>query len=111
MNGVNLQEFAASHLNRPAIFFQELLTVVVRVRAGRGQDLPVNVFRSRAIDLLAKGEERMQQRGYSSSEASDFAAFSVVAFLDESVLSSPGRAFHGYAANPIGAEKYGAHIA
>jgi type VI secretion system protein ImpK len=111
MSQSNIQEYALSHLNRPALFFQELLTTIVRIRAGRGQSVPVDVFRSRALELLAKAEERMQQRGYSAPEIKEYAAFAVIAFLDESVLSAPGNAFRGYATNPVGSQKYGVHSA
>src|SRR5215471_3326223 len=106
-----IQEFAFSQLNRPALYFQELLTTTVRIRAGRGRGQALEDFREDAIQLLRKGEERMRKRGYSDKETTDFVAFAVVAFLDESVLSSAIGAFRGYATNPIGAQKYGAHVA
>src|SRR5262245_61582146 len=111
MAETNIQEFAVSQLNRPALFFQELFTTIVRIRSGRGKGQAVEEFRSDALQLLRKGIDRMRQRGYSEKEAKDFAAFAVVAFLDESVLSSANNAFRGYATNPIGLQEFGRQIA
>ncbi len=74
-----------------ALAFQEILTVIVRVRSNRQYIENAEAFRASVKTLLKKVAKDATSAGYAVEDVRD-ATFAVVAFLDESVLSS---------ANPI----------
>jgi len=83
-----------------ALIFQEVITVIVRLRAGRLRFDGIDVFRNQiraAIDLANKDGLR---RGYSQEDVK-VAMFAVVAFLDESVLNSRNAAFADWQSKPL----------
>src|SRR5262245_2818214 len=102
------QQITLMHASRPSFIFQELLTTVVRVRAGIGQVPQMELFRSRALEMLRQGEDETRKRGYLAADVR-LAIFPLVAFLDETVLSSGNPAFRDWARNPLGPELFGAH--
>jgi type VI secretion system protein ImpK len=93
-----------------ALIFQEILTVVVRVRANRQ---PVNngqEFRVAMRGQLAKCEKEAIGKAYMPDDVR-LATFAVVAFLDESVLNSSNVAFTDWARMPLQEELYGHQLA
>jgi type VI secretion system protein ImpK len=93
-----------------ALIFQEILTVVVRVRANRQ---PVNngqEFRVAMRGQLAKCEKEAISKAYMPDDVR-LATFAVVAFLDESVLNSSNSAFTDWARMPLQEELYGHQLA
>jgi type VI secretion system protein ImpK len=74
------------------LIFQELFTVIVRVRSQRHNADRADAFRANVLALLARAEQDALKHGYASEDVRA-AKFAVVAFLDESVLNSRSPVF------------------
>ncbi len=98
------------HANRLSLVFQELLTAIVRIRAGRQQVPNADAFRARSLELLRQAEEDARRRGYSGDDAR-LGVFAVVAFLDESVLHSADPVFRDWPRRPVQEELFKGHVA
>jgi type VI secretion system protein ImpK len=96
--------------DRLAILFQELLTVVVRVRADRQPIQHVDHFRNQVRGALHAAQEDAIRTGYPREHAFR-AAQAVAAFLDESVLASANPAYKDWARQPLGPEFFQQHVA
>jgi type VI secretion system protein ImpK len=70
-----------------ALFFQELFTVIVRLRSNRQPVTDAAAFRAHLLNALRVAEDESRKLGY-SQEDTRLSAFAVVAFLDESILNS-----------------------
>ena len=90
---------------RIAGVFQEILTVIVRIRAGRHQVPDPQQFRQQMRGALQTAEQEVVRLGCNSVEAR-LAAQGVVAFLDESVLTTPNQLLHTWMSQPIGPEYF-----
>jgi len=89
-----------------ALEFQEVLTIVVRVRYNRQAVSDANSFRAEMKKHLRVAEQRARARGYSEEDVKRV-IFAVVAFLDESVLSSRNPTFADWPRLPLQAELFG----
>jgi type VI secretion system protein ImpK len=89
-----------------AFLFQEILTVIVRLRSNRQPVTDAQKFRSDMRGALKKVERDAVARGYSQEDA-QHAQFAVVVFLDESILNSSNPAFADWARMPLQEEFYG----
>lgn len=78
---------AAGGSDNLALLYQGLLTSIVRVRAGTQPITDANEFRRRTREVLAGVEREALRLGYSTEDIRG-ANYAVVAFLDESVLTS-----------------------
>jgi type VI secretion system protein ImpK len=76
-----------SRLDRLALFYEGVLTAIVRVQCGRQALEGVDEFRTGMKQALKNIGEQATKRGY-SGENVEQANFAVVAFLDEVVMSS-----------------------
>ena len=95
---------------RMAIVFQELLTVIVRVRADRQPIQNSDHFRNQIRGAILAAQEEALRAGY-SREQSFQAAQAIAAFLDESVLNSPNPAYKDWARQPLGPQFFQQHVA
>lgn len=95
---------------RIASVFQEILTAVVRIRAGRQQIPSTEQFRQQMRGALAAAQEEAVRRGYNREQAS-LAAQAVVAFLDESIFNSGTQLMNEWVRQPIGPEYFHQHVA
>jgi len=93
-----------------ALFFQELFTVIVRLRSNRQHVSDAASFRAHLLSALRVAEEESRKAGY-SQEDTRRAAFAVVAFLDESILNSENPAFRDWARRPLQEEVFGSFVA
>lgn len=93
-----------------ALEFQEVLTIVVRVRYNRQAVSDAHSFREEMKKHLRVAEQRARQRGYSEEDVKRV-IFAVVAFLDESVLSSRNPTFADWPRLPLQAELFGNQLA
>jgi len=93
-----------------ALIFQEILTVIVRVRANRQPVANGQEFRTATRTQLAKCEKEAVGKAYRPEDVR-LATFAVVAFLDESVLNSSNPAFSDWARMPLQEELYGHQLA
>jgi type VI secretion system protein ImpK len=93
-----------------SLIFQEILTVIVRVRGNRQPVTDGNKFRNDMRNALRSAEKDAITRAYMPEDAR-FATFAVVAFLDESILNSNNPAFSDWARMPLQEELYGNQLA
>ena len=93
-----------------ALEFQEVLTIVVRVRYNRQAVTDANSFRAEMKKHLRVAEQRARTRGYTEEDVKRV-IFAVVAFLDESVLSSRNPTFADWPRLPLQAELFGNQMA
>lgn len=75
-------------LDRLALLYEGILTVIGRVQSGRQRVQDPEDFRSRMKQALAEVASTAARRGYSAEDVNE-GKFAVVAFLDEAVLAAP----------------------
>jgi len=93
-----------------ALIFQEILTVIVRLRSNRQPVTDAQKFRSDMRGALKRGEKDALARAYTPEDVR-LAQFAIVAFLDESILNSSNPAFADWARMPLQEELYGHQLA
>lgn len=93
-----------------AFCFQELFTAIVRVRFNLQSVPNADAFRANAKDLIRMATQDAAGRGYTNEDVK-VAAFAVVAFLDESVLTSKNQVFSTWSRMPLQEELFGEHMA
>lgn len=84
-------EVPASKLDRLALLYEGILTAIVRVQTGRQQVQDPESFRTRMQQALREIGTSAARKGYSAEDVHE-ADFAVVAFLDETVLTSDASA-------------------
>ena len=95
--------------NLPLIF-QEVLTVIARLRAQRQKVGEAEVFRGQVRAALKQAEQDGLRRGYTLEDLR-VATFAVVALLDESILNSHNPVFADWPRRPLQQELFGVDIA
>ena len=93
-----------------ALVYQDVLTVVVRLRANRQHVENAEAFRANIRGLLKKSALEAAERDY-TGEDTRVATFAVVGLLDETVLSSGNPVFHDWQRAPLAIELYGMGVA
>jgi type VI secretion system protein ImpK len=93
-----------------ALIFQEVFTVIVRLRANRQRVTDPDVFRNQIKKALKSVEDDATRRGYSVEDVR-VGTFAVVAFLDESILNSHNPMFGDWQGKPLQNELFGIDIA
>lgn len=93
-----------------AIVFQNLLTVIVRLRANRQVIGDAQAFRTQMQSALRSAEKEGVAKLYPPEDVR-LATFAIVAFLDESILNSSNPAFSDWARMPLQEEMFGHHRA
>ncbi len=88
-----------------ALELQEILTIIVRLRYNRQAVTDSNSFRAEMKKHLNIATQRARQRGYGPDDVKQ-AIYAVVAFLDESVLTSRNPVFADWPRLPLQAELY-----
>jgi len=92
-----------------AMAYQETLTSIVRLKAGRQTVSDAHYFRQQFIEALKQANEEGRRRGY-SDEAIREGRFAVVAFLDETVLNLRSNVFADWPRKPLQEELFGVHM-
>lgn len=93
-----------------ALEFQEVFTIIARVRYNRQAVSNAESFRAEMKKHLRVAEQKARQRGYTAEDVKQV-IFALVAFLDESVLSSRNPAFADWPRLPLQAEMFGHQLA
>jgi len=93
-----------------ALGFQEVFTAVVRLRYNRQAVQDAEAFRAQMRQALRVAEQDARSRGCSPEDVKQV-VFAVVAFLDESVLSSGNPVFANWPRLPLQAELFGHQLA
>jgi type VI secretion system protein ImpK len=94
-----------------AICFQEPVTAIVRLRAGRQPVTDPEQFRERMRQALQSAARDARDLGSYTSADIRNATFAVVAFLDESILNSRMPVFADWVRKPLQEELFGTHVA
>jgi type VI secretion system protein ImpK len=89
-----------------ALSFQEVFTAIVRLRYNRQAVTDAGSFRGQMKQALRLAEQEAGSRGYAQEDVKQV-IFAVVAFLDESALSSRNPVFADWARLPLQAEMFG----
>ncbi len=93
-----------------ALGFQEVFTAVVRLRYNRQAVMDAEAFRAQMKQGLRVAEQDARSRGCNAEDVKQV-IFAVVAFLDESVLSSGNPVFANWPRLPLQAELFGHQLA
>lgn len=93
-----------------ALGFQEIFTAVVRLRYNRQAVVDAEAFRAQMRQALRIAEQDARSRGCNPEDVKHV-IFAVVAFLDESVLSSGNPVFANWPRLPLQAELFGHQLA
>jgi type VI secretion system protein ImpK len=89
-----------------AVAYQNVLTVIVRLRAQRQTIADAQAFRQQIIGALKQTEREAAKKLYPVEDVR-LATSAVVAFLDESILNSNIAVFSDWARMPLQEEMYG----
>src|SRR5262245_35917859 len=93
-----------------ALYYQEVLTAIVRLRGDR-QSVPDPVaFRRHTRDALKAAASQALAAGYGAADVK-LATFAAVAFLDEAILNSKNPIFADWLKKPLQEELFGTHVA
>ena len=110
----NLEEAAAVAVNpwpdNLALFFQELFTAIVRLRANRQEVANAEVFRNQVLHAIKNADQNAKTRGYTDEDVR-LGIFAIVAFLDESILNLRKPVFNDWVRKPLQEELFGRHVA
>lgn len=93
-----------------AIVFQNLFTVIVRLRANRQVISDAQAFRAQMQNALRAAEKEGVKKMYPPEDVR-LATFALVAFLDESILTSENPVFTEWSGRPLQDEMFGHHRA
>src|SRR5205823_13432211 len=92
-----------------ALSFQEIFTAIVRLRFNRQAVPSADSFRDHMRHALKAASQEAVQKGYNVDDVK-LAAFSVIAFLDDSVLASSNPVFSTWSRLPFQEELFGQHM-
>src|SRR5580700_9838561 len=93
-----------------ALGFQEVFTAIVRLRYNRQAVSDAESFRAQMKQALRVAEQEARSRGCNAEDVKQV-IFAVVAFLDESVLTSRNPVFVNWPRRPLQAELFGHQVA
>jgi type VI secretion system protein ImpK len=93
-----------------ALVFENLFTVIVRLRANRQVINDAQAFRTQVQGALRAAEKEGIVKLYPLEDVR-LATFAIVAFLDESILNSTNPAFSDWPRQPLQEEMFGHHRA
>lgn len=93
-----------------ALVFQELLTVIVRLRSNRQPVTNAELFRGQVRGAMRQADQDAKRLGYTDEDIR-YGIFAVVAFLDESILNLQNPVFQDWVRKPLQEEVFGRHTA
>lgn len=100
----------AQRTDNLALLYQSVFTGIVRIQSGRQPLVDIELFRRRMKAALQEIEREAAAAGYGNPEIKD-AEFAVVAFLDETILSSKDPKAEEWRKRPLNTELFGQAIA
>ena len=104
------ETFAKRRTENLAHVYQQILTVIVRVRSNRQAVSDANTFRANILSGLRSTEKDAVKKAYAPDDIR-MATLAVVAFLDESILNSNLPVFSSWHSLPLQEEMFGHHVA
>jgi type VI secretion system protein ImpK len=90
--------------------FQDVITVILRVRYRVQRVADANGFRESIRKMIAASVQEARRLGY-SDQTSQMALYAIIGFLDESVLNSQDPTFQDWSRRPLQEEMFGGHFA
>ncbi len=96
--------------NNLSLAFQDVITVVLRVRFRTQRVSDAAGFRDSIRKMIAAAAGEGRRLGYSDA-TTQMALYAIVGFLDESVLNSGDPVFQEWARRPLQEEMFGGHFA
>jgi type VI secretion system protein ImpK len=93
-----------------AFIYQQILTVIVRVRQNRQAVSDANAFRANIQAGLRAAEKDAVKKAYAPDDIRNV-TLAAVAFLDESILNSNNPVFSSWHSMPLQEEMFGHHVA
>ena len=103
-------DVAPARTNSLALAFQDVITVVLRMRYGSQRIPDAAAFRGNIRNMIGAAVQNVRAMGY-SDDTSKKALYAIIGFLDESVLNSGDPAFADWARRPLQEEMFGGHFA
>jgi type VI secretion system protein ImpK len=101
------QELKTSNL---ALVFQEVVTVVLRTRVLGQRVESADFFRTSLRQMISSAVKDASAQGY-SDEITRMSIYAIIAFVDESILSSNDPIFADWARRPMQEEMFGGNVA
>jgi type VI secretion system protein ImpK len=89
-----------SRTNSLALSFQDVITVILRMRYGTQRVADATGFRASIRKMIAAAVQEIRGLGYSDA-SSHMALYAIIGFLDESVLNSQDPTFADWARRPL----------
>ena len=96
--------------NSLALSFQDVITVVLRMRYGSQRVADAAGFRASIRKMIASAVQEVRALGYTDA-SSHMALYAIIGFLDESVLNSQDPTFADWSRRPLQEEMFGGHFA
>jgi type VI secretion system protein ImpK len=93
-----------------ALYFQELFTAIVRLRANRQEVNDAEVFRGQVMQAIRTAAQNAKAKAYTDDDI-QLGIFAIAAFLDESILNLRKPVFHEWVRKPLQEELFGRHVA
>ncbi len=90
--------------------YQDVMTVVLRVRFRTQRVADAEAFRDSVRKMIAAATTQARRQGYSDA-TTQMALYAIVGFLDESVLNSHDPTFSDWLRRPLQEELFGGHFA
>lgn len=101
---------AALRANSLAFAFQDVITVILRVRYRTQRVADAQAFRASIRGMIGAAAGEARRVGYSDG-TTQMALYAIVGFLDESVLNSQDPTFADWLRRPLQEEMFGGHFA
>lgn len=101
---------SAARTNSLAFAFQDVITVILRMRYSAQRVVDAGAFRANIRKMIASAVQQVRSIGYSDA-SSHMALYAIVGFLDESVLNSQDPTFADWSRKPLQEEMFGGHFA
>jgi len=92
------------------IIYQEVFTVITRLRSNRQRVTDAASFRAQIKGAINAAESSATRKGYAPEDVR-LASFALIAFLDESILNSNNPIFADWPRMPLQEELFGGHNA
>ncbi len=106
LTSLNVDVRPPSRKENLALVFQEILTVITRLRVSRQAVMDAGAFRNSMKTALAAAQADATRKGYTPEDAR-LATFAVVAFLDESVETANDPNFAQWSRTTLREELFG----
>jgi type VI secretion system protein ImpK len=110
MTSPPIQALPVARTNSLALTFQDVITVILRMRYGTQRVADATGFRASIRKMIASAVQEVRGLGYSDA-TSHMALYAIIGFLDESVLNSQDPTFADWARRPLQEEMFGGHFA